>query len=169
MTNQSTTPAQASSSPKGWTPPPPDVWERMLRRERFMIRWFNFSMLSYRNGKARNMPMVATCILTTKGRKSGKWIEQPIYYFRDGENYAVIASKGGMPKHPVWFLNLEADPNCKIYVNWRTHNVRARVATGEERARIWANAAKLYPDYNDYQVTANPRVIPVVVLEKRTP
>jgi deazaflavin-dependent oxidoreductase (nitroreductase family) len=162
-----TTQSDAPSPSKGWTPPPPDVWARTLRQERFTIRWFNFSMLAYKNGKDRNMAMVATFILITKGRKSGKWIEQPIYYFRDGENFAVIASNGGAQQHPKWFLNLEADPNCKIHVNWRTLNVRARIATGEERARIWANAAKLYPDYNDYQAAATSREIPVVVLEKR--
>ena len=162
MTNQSDAllPTQA---------PSPDPRERMRRWERFTIRWLNFSLLSYQRCKAINVPMVATCILIAKGRKSGKWVESPIFYFRDGENYAVIASQGGRPKHPLWFLNLEADPNCKIYVNWRTHNVRARIATGEERARIWANAAKLYPNYHDYQAKANPRVIPVVVLEKRAP
>ena len=147
--------------------PDPDTQARIMRRERFTIRWFNFSLNAYRRAKVNKLPRVPTFLLITKGRKSGKWIEQPIYYFRDGENYVVIGSKGGTPKHPIWFLNLEADPDCKIYVRWRTHAMRARVATGEERARVWANAAKQFPDYDSYQAAAAPREIPVVVLEKR--
>jgi len=167
-----TAPSENASTPEAdksrrWKFPTPEEFARLMRRERFTVRWLNFSLMSYNNGKERNMAPVPTFILITKGRKSGKWIEQPIYYFRDGENYVVIGSKGGLPKHPVWFLNLEADPNCKIHVKWRTYDMRARIAAGEERARIWANAAKLFPDYNDYQAAAWPREIPVVVLEKR--
>jgi proline iminopeptidase len=77
----------------------------------------------------------------------------------------VIGSNGGHTKPPKWFLNLEANPNAKFYARWRGHTVKARIAQGEERARIWANARKQFPDYDDYAKTAAPREIPVVVLE----
>ena len=144
----------------------PKAIARLLRLDRFLVYWLNYSYLARIVSKANQLPPVPTLILITKGRKSGKWIQLPIYYFRDGENYVVIGSNGGAPKHAAWFLNLEANPDCKIHVRWRTYNMRARIATGEERARIWAKASKQFPNYNDYQATAAPREIPVMVLEE---
>ena len=87
-----------------------------------------------------------------------------IYGEADG-SYVVIASKGGMPDHPLWFLNLEAEPDCEVQVASKKFRARARVAEGEERERLWKQLAKVYPPYDDYQKNATPRVIPVVVLD----
>ena len=77
----------------------------------------------------------------------------------------LIASKGGMPNHPVWFLNLEAEPECDVRVGRKKLRARARVAEGKEREQLWEKMAKIYPPYDEYQKRAAGRVIPVVVLD----
>ena len=109
--------------------------------------------------------LLPTLLLTTKGRKSGKPRALPLIYGTTGDSYIVIASKGGMPTHPVWFLNLQAKPECELQVGVKHSRARARVAEGEERERIWKQMAKIYPPYDDYQKNAGERVIPVVVLD----
>jgi F420H(2)-dependent quinone reductase len=105
-----------------------------------------------------------TLLLTTKGRKSGKPRPLPLIYGKAGDSYVVIASKGGMPEHPLWYQNLEADPACELQVGAKRLRARARVATGAERERLWKQLAGIYPPYLDYQ-KATQRTIPVVVLD----
>lgn len=105
-----------------------------------------------------------TLLLTTTGRKSGEPRALPLIYGTDGDSYVIVASKGGMPTHPVWFLNLEAKPECELQVGAKAVSARARVAEGEERERLWRRMAEIYPPYLDYQ-KATERTIPVVVLE----
>jgi deazaflavin-dependent oxidoreductase (nitroreductase family) len=109
--------------------------------------------------------MLPTLLLTTKGRKSGQPRALPLIYGEAGQSYVVIASKGGMPKHPVWYLNLEAHPECELMVGAKHVTARARVAEGEERARLWKQMAEIYPPYDEYQERAGERTIPVVVLD----
>jgi deazaflavin-dependent oxidoreductase (nitroreductase family) len=106
-----------------------------------------------------------TLLLTTRGRKSGEPRALPLIYGTVGDSYVVIASKGGMPTHPHWFLNLEAEPACEPQVGAKRVSARARVAEGEERARLWKQMAGIYPPYDDYQKNARDRTIPVVVLD----
>jgi proline iminopeptidase len=108
--------------------------------------------------------MLPTLLLTTKGRKSGQARPLPLIYGKAGESYVVIASKGGMPQHPLWFRNLEAEPACELQVGAKRLRARARVAEGAERERLWKQMAEIYPPYLDYQ-KATQRVIPVVVLD----
>ncbi|MAE95053.1 MAG: nitroreductase [Deltaproteobacteria bacterium] len=105
-----------------------------------------------------------TLLLTTTGRKSGEPRSLPLIYGPAGDSYVVIASKGGMPEHPLWFRNLEARPECELMVGPKAVSARARVAEGEEREQIWRQMAELYPPYDDYQ-KATERTIPVVVLD----
>ena len=79
--------------------------------------------------------------------------------------YVVIASKGGLPSHPIWYLNLEAKPECELMVGPKAVSARARVAEGEERERLWKQMAEIYPPYDEYQERAGARTIPVVVLD----
>lgn len=109
--------------------------------------------------------VLPTLLLTTTGRKSGEPRSLPLIYGEAGGSYVVIASKGGMPSHPVWFLNLEANPDCELMVGARHVRARARVAEGEERERLWKQLAEIYPPYDAYQERAGDRVIPVVVLD----
>jgi deazaflavin-dependent oxidoreductase (nitroreductase family) len=106
-----------------------------------------------------------TLLVTTQGRKSGAPRALPLIYGTAGESYVVIASKGGMPEHPLWFRNLEANPECEVQVASKKLRARAREAGGTERERLWQQMAKLYPPYDDYQKRAAGRRIPVVVLE----
>ena len=119
------------------------------------------------NAGAEGLPMLPTLLLTTIGRKSGEPRPLPLIYQEIDGAYVIIASKGGMPDHPVWFLNLEANPDCELMVGPKKVSARARVAEGEERERLWAAMAKVYPPYDEYQERAGDRVIPVVVLEPR--
>lgn len=108
--------------------------------------------------------LLPTLLLTTTGRKSGEPRKLPLIYGRAGEAHVVVASKGGMPSHPVWYLNLQAEPACEIQVGAKRIASRARDARGDERARLWDMMAGIYPPYVDYQ-KATEREIPVVVLD----
>jgi len=105
-----------------------------------------------------------TLLLTTTGRKSGEPRALPLIYGNVGDSYAIIASKGGMPEHPLWFRNLEAKPECDLMVGAKAVSARARIVTGEEREEIWNKMAKIYPPYLDYQERTE-REIPVIVLD----
>jgi len=115
--------------------------------------------------KAGGSGPVPTLLLTTTGRKSGQPRAAPLIYGEAGGSYVVIASKGGMPTHPLWYLNLEANPECELMVGAKAVSARARVAEGAERERLWRQMAKLYPPYDQYQERAGARTIPVVVLD----
>ena len=112
-------------------------------------------------GRIGKLPVL---LLTTIGRKSGQPRTQPLAYTRAGDGYAVIASKGGAPQHPLWYLNLRANPLAEVTVGRQTRKVRARDADGEERERLWRALADLYPGYDRYAQKTSRR-IPVVVLE----
>lgn len=103
-------------------------------------------------------------LLTTIGRKSGKVRTQPLVYTQVGDGFAVIASKGGAAQHPLWYLNLRANPLAEVTVGRERWRVRARDAQGEERDRLWRALSDLYPGYDKYAQKTS-REIPVVVLE----
>ena len=108
--------------------------------------------------------LLPTLLLTTKGRISGAPRALPLIYGTAGASYVVIASKGGMPTHPLWYENLVAHPACELQVGAKRIVTRARIAEGEERERLWNQMAQIYPPYIAYQ-KATERKIPVVVLD----
>ncbi len=111
--------------------------------------------------------MLTTLLLFTTGRKSGRTSILPLLYRPTGDGgYCIIASKGGAPSHPAWYLNLEADPNVHLKVVNDEFDAVARVAEGEERERLWQLMVEFYPPYTDYQA-ATDRQIPVVVLDPK--
>jgi deazaflavin-dependent oxidoreductase (nitroreductase family) len=113
------------------------------------------------------MPFFApTLLLDHVGAKSGKRRTSPLVYGRDGANLVLIASKGGYPKNPAWLHNLAAHPDTTVQVGSERIDVHARVATGEERERLWALMVGVYGGYEDYRKRTD-REIPVVVLEPR--
>jgi deazaflavin-dependent oxidoreductase (nitroreductase family) len=115
-------------------------------------------------GKTRGVPVL---LLTVRGRKSGKVRTVPLLYGRDGERYVIVASKGGDPKHPAWYLNLRGGDGV-VEIGRDRIRVRAHDAQGEERERLWALMVGLYPPYAEYQQKTE-RLIPVVVLEPGDP
>lgn len=107
---------------------------------------------------------VTTLVLFTRGRRSGEARANALIYRPSGNSLVVVASKGGAPRHPGWYLNLRADPEVEAQVGADRRKLRARVAEGEERQRLWAEMAQVWPAYEEYQ-TRTPRTIPVVVLD----
>jgi deazaflavin-dependent oxidoreductase (nitroreductase family) len=105
-------------------------------------------------------------LLSTRGRRSGEVRTTPLIHRADGERWDVVASKGGAPANPSWFENLQADPDVTIEVGAEEIPVRASVAEGEERARLWSLMNEVWPAYEEYQ-TKTDREIPVVVLSPR--
>jgi F420H(2)-dependent quinone reductase len=103
-------------------------------------------------------------LLDHVGAKSGVKRTTPLLYLRDGDDVVIVASKGGHPKHPAWFHNLRANPDTTVQIGSKRQAVRARVATAEERARIWPKAVAAYSGYRGYQERTD-REIPLVILE----
>lgn len=109
---------------------------------------------------------VPILLLTTTGRKSGQPRTQALIYGRDGDDYLVVASMGGAPMHPAWYLNLSANPDAEIQVMSDHLPVTASVPDGDERTRLWAMVNEYWPNYDVYQSRTD-RVIPVVVLSPK--
>lgn len=105
-------------------------------------------------------------LLTTPGRRSGEPRTMPLIHRADGDRWVVVASKGGWPEHPLWFQNLQAQPDATIQVRDEEIPVRASVAEGEERERLWRLMTEVWPAYDEYQQKTS-RQIPVVVLTRR--
>lgn len=107
-----------------------------------------------------------TLLLTTTGRRSGEERTTPLIYGRDGDDYLVVASKGGSDEPPAWYLNLVAEPEVGVQVKGDRFRARARTASAEEKARMWKTMVAEWPSYDDYQESTE-REIPVVVLERQ--
>jgi len=105
-----------------------------------------------------------TLILTTTGRRSGEPRKAPLIYAEHDGSYLVVASKGGAPEPPAWYLNLQAAPEAEVQVWGERKHVRARDATPEEQPELWTIMTREWPAYDEYQ-TKTDRRIPVVVLE----
>lgn len=120
---------------------------------------------SWRIGSALRKP-VPVCLLTTIGRKTGEPRTVPLNYLRKGDTFIVVASQGGLPKHPAWYLNLVADPEVSIQAGRESYDLVARTATDDERAALWSELVELYADYDTYAAWTD-REIPVVVCEPR--
>ncbi|MFE4579217.1 nitroreductase family deazaflavin-dependent oxidoreductase [Streptomyces chartreusis] len=107
------------------------------------------------------MPVI---LLTTRGVRSGKIRKTPLMRVEHEGRYAVVASLGGAPKHPVWYHNVKADPHVELRDGTELHDMRAREVTGAEKAEWWERAVAAYPPYAEYQQKTD-RVIPLFVLE----
>lgn len=110
---------------------------------------------------------VPTLLLEHVGRKSGKRFTVPLLYLENGPDLVIVASQGGLPKNPQWYANLVAHPDAQVHLRKdRGRQVRARVATAQERAELWPRLVALYADFAKYAAWAD-REIPIVVLERR--
>jgi deazaflavin-dependent oxidoreductase (nitroreductase family) len=113
-------------------------------------------------GDFEGMPLV---LVHHVGAKTGTERINPLAYQDLGDSVAIFASKGGAPSNPDWYYNLVANPNITVEIGTETRPATARVATGEERERIWATQKEKFPNFAEYEGTAAPRQIPVVVLD----
>ncbi|MBX7268728.1 nitroreductase family deazaflavin-dependent oxidoreductase [Micromonospora sp. Llam7] len=110
-------------------------------------------------------PGVYTLLLTTRGRRSGALRRTALIYGRAGDAYTVVASQGGDPRHPAWYLNMLAEPQVQVQVGAERFTARSRTASAPERAQLWPAMAAIWPAYDDYQARTD-REIPVVLLER---
>ncbi len=120
---------------------------------------------TWRVGSALRAP-VPVCLVTTKGRKSGEPRTVPLLHLPDGDRVLLVASQGGLPSHPQWYLNVLANPEVSVQVGRRVRPMTAREATPAERAEIWPRLVDRYADFASYQANTS-RVIPVVICEPR--
>jgi F420H(2)-dependent quinone reductase len=133
------------------------IWERFTSAHTTLYKLSRGRI----GGRSQGAPVA---LVESIGRKSGKHRTHPLICTEDGENLVVIASKGGVEKHPAWFLNLMANPETTAWWKGKKRRVRAREAEGEERERLWAQMVEAYRPYESYQRRTDRR-IPVVVLE----
>ncbi|MBS9372256.1 nitroreductase family deazaflavin-dependent oxidoreductase [Rhodococcus sp. B50] len=106
---------------------------------------------------------VPILLLTVTGRRSGRRLTSALIFARDGEDLLVVASKGGAPKHPLWYVNLQENPHAEVQVKDRKMQVVARTASKAEKPRLWKIVTDTWPNYDTYQARTD-RDIPVVVL-----
>jgi deazaflavin-dependent oxidoreductase (nitroreductase family) len=107
------------------------------------------------------------CLMTTIGRKSGEPRVVSLVYLRQGDDLVVVASQGGMPHHPAWYLNLVDHSECTIQIGKETARYDTRVADPAEKALLWPKLVEMYPGYDDYQARTE-RNIPVIVCTPAT-
>jgi deazaflavin-dependent oxidoreductase (nitroreductase family) len=118
-------------------------------------------------GHLPGWPEARIVLVDHTGAKSGAKRTSPLMYHEDGDAIAVVASKAGQPTHPAWFHNLKANPDTTIQIGSTVREVRARVATDEERDRLWPKFVAFYPGYDFFQRNAKGRKIPIVILDPR--
>lgn len=110
---------------------------------------------------------VPTCLLTTTGRKSGTERTTPLLYMRDGNRVVLVASQGGLPKHPAWYYNVRTNPDITIQTGSDVRQMRAHTADDTERDELWPKLLEVYSDFESYQSWTE-RTIPIVVCGPRT-
>jgi deazaflavin-dependent oxidoreductase (nitroreductase family) len=113
------------------------------------------------------MPQAKIALVDHKGAKSGTKRTSPLIYHEYDNAIVVAASKGGQPTNPAWFYNLMANPDTKVQIGSEVREVRARLATGQERDDLWGRLVAAYPGYDFYKRHAKGREIPIVVLDPR--
>ncbi|MGW6742258.1 nitroreductase family deazaflavin-dependent oxidoreductase [Streptomyces sp. NPDC055025] len=108
---------------------------------------------------------VQCLLLDYRGRRTGQLRRTVLIYGRDGDDYLLVASKGGADEHPLWYLNLEADPDVRLRVGAERFAARAETLSAQEKARVWPGLVELFPPYEEYQKKTD-RDIPVVRLTR---
>jgi deazaflavin-dependent oxidoreductase (nitroreductase family) len=150
------------------TRPMPKGYQFVL--ESPLVKWKSrLDTLLYRasGGKlAGTMQGAPVLLLTTRGRKSGQPRVTPLIFLEDGEQLAIVASKGGAAEHPLWYRNLQASPEVEVEQGSRRRRMIASTVDATERARLWPRLVGIYAPYADYQSWTD-REIPVVVLRDR--
>lgn len=115
--------------------------------------------------KGTTMQGAPCLLLDYEGRKSGQWRRTVLIYGRDGDDYLIVASKGGADEHPLWYLNLQANPEVRLRVETERFTARAETLSAQDKARVWDSLVELFPPYADYQKKTS-RDIPVVRLRR---
>jgi deazaflavin-dependent oxidoreductase (nitroreductase family) len=137
------------------------AFDRLLGLRVLSVHQFIYERTGGRIG--RRLGKAPMLLLETRGRKTGRPRTVALLYHRDRDDYVVVGSKGGSDGSPSWLLNLQATPEVGVQVGTKRFPARARIASTEERRRLWGELTKLWPNYNRYQ-TQTARQIPVVIL-----
>lgn len=131
-----------------------------------LVSWLHNTIFRLTGGRiGSNLFGVPVLLLTVRGRRSGRRLTFPLCYIEDGGDWIIVASKGGDPKHPDWYLNLVANPKVRIELRGRSVAVLAETVSAEEKARLWPRVVAVYPPYESYQKRAGTRDIPLVRLQ----
>ncbi|MDH3212387.1 MAG: nitroreductase family deazaflavin-dependent oxidoreductase [Myxococcales bacterium] len=154
----------AGTSPKPFTPTQERIGKVVVRAMSAANTWLY--RLSGGHIGGTFLGGAPVMLLTSTGRKSGQPRTAPLLYLRDGENVVIVASMGGMSKHPVWYRNIEANPDVEVQIGSEKTKLRARRASDEEKAALWPRLVAMYADYDQYQARTE-RNIPVVILSPR--
>jgi F420H(2)-dependent quinone reductase len=155
------------------TAPPQPFTPQQERIGNFVVKWMSaantwiYRLTGGRIGGKflRGAPVM---LLTTTGRKSGIARTAPLLYLERGREIVIVASKGGMSQHPLWFRNLEANPHCEVEIGTRKLAMVSRRASDTEKANLWPALLAMYPDFDDYQARTT-RNIPVLILTPTAP
>ncbi len=152
------------------------MWQQLanlLRRdgalrllEEAAVRLTGYSLLGRMITWNEGVPYIESLMLRSVGAKSGDLRDAVLFYVPDGENWAIIGSVGGRPKHPSWVHNLRANPHAWVFVNRKRHPVEAEFLEGDERERLWNAGAAVWPPYIQYAERARPREIQVIRLKR---
>ncbi|OBG74534.1 hypothetical protein A5714_11880 [Mycobacterium sp. E2462] len=136
----------------------------------FLMKWMaKGNTWIYRRSNGRfggTFQKAPVALLTTIGRKSGEPRVSPLLYLREGDRVVLVASQGGRDKHPLWYLNLKANPDVTVQIKNEVLRLRARDANAEEREEYWPKLEAMYPSFKDYQSWTD-RVIPIVLCDPR--
>lgn len=136
---------------------------------KFIIKWMSRGQTAlYKASKGKIagsfLEGAPVALVTTIGRKSGEPRTVPLLYLREGNRVVLVASQGGSDKHPLWYLNLTANPSVTVQIKDEVLNLTARDATEAERSEYWPKLTAFYTGFEDYQSWTN-RVIPVVICD----
>lgn len=151
----------AHTAPRPWTPAEERFGSIVVKAMSTANTWLYRLTGGWLGGTfLRGAPV---CLVIVTGRKSGRALTVPLLYLADGKDVIIVASKGGMSKHPLWYLNLEANPRCEVEIGRTRRAMVARRVGSEEKAALWPRLCAMYPDYADYQARTT-RDIPVLRL-----
>lgn len=136
---------------------------------KFIIKWMSrgqTALYKASNGKiaGKFLEGAPVALVTTIGRKTGEPRVVPLLFLREGNRVVLVASQGGSDKHPLWYLNLKADPKATVQIKNEVLNLTARDATEQERAEYWPKLTAFYKGFEDYQSWTD-RVIPIVICD----
>jgi deazaflavin-dependent oxidoreductase (nitroreductase family) len=141
----------------------------MAAKRSVFVEWFwraHLRLYQWSGGRiGASLMGLPVLLLTTTGRKTGQPRTSPLMYLPRGDDFVVIASYLGEPRHPFWWTNLVASPSATVQIGSRRYRVKAREADGKEREDLWKAVTAKTPDYDEYQKRTSRR-IPVVVLER---
>lgn len=134
--------------------------------EQAAVRLTGFSILGRMITWNAGVPYVDSLMLRSVGAKSGDLRDAVLFYVPDGDSWVIIGSVGGRPKHPSWVHNLRANPHAWVFVDRGRYPVEAEFLEGDERERLWAAGAEVWPPYVQYAERAQPRTIEVIRLNR---